>query len=441
MSEIKLEHILVKVDGRKAISRWEMIFADKDKPHGFNYPDPSFCFYSEINGRIYMHDANDRIVLDFYTSVEEIQLLLKYVNKIFYKYQFLSRKDISWHKIGHEAAALLNKDKEKEIENRKKIQEESDSRKRVVDKLSSPQIPDIVHNVKPGSQWIENARFYPLSNPLYDKIWFEKEICLLFADSNIGKSILATQIACEIALQRKVVYFDYEMSSATFAERFGGLFKLNPVLNQNFVRCQPNPDLLLCDNAINHILADISSIIEKNYAEVIIIDNITFINSNIKSNSRSAKLMYNLRKIALDLSVSMLVIAHCAKRNMCKPLTQNDLAGSKTLFNFADSAFAIGQSLMDSSIQYLKQLKARASKMLYGAENVILLRRVFSNNYLHFDFVGHAKESNLLKSPKSPEIAMLKNIILNLEKDGLSQSKIAQILNISQPKVSRIKNL
>ena len=419
-----------------------MIFANKDKPYNRRYPNDAYCYYSEINGNIYMHDAFDRPIMDFYTSVEEIQLLLKYVNKIFFKYEFLRYNEIPWQKIGLEAAELVVKDKQKQLDNQRTMQEEINSRNLLAEKFSSPKAPKIVHNVLTGSEWLDNARYLCNGSPLFDKIWFEKEICLLFADSNIGKSVLASQIACNIALQnRKVAYFDYEMRSDTFARRFGSLFKTEPALSQYFIRCQPNPDLFLCDNAVSHILADIVSIIQKHHAEVIVIDNITFINSNIKSGSRSAKLIYNLKKIAIENAVSMLIIAHSAKRNPSKPITQNDLAGSKNLFNFSDSAFAIGQSNLDPDIQYLKQLKARSAKIVYGPDNVILMRRAFTDNHLHFERIGYDSEAALLSLPnKSIYLQCLKKSISQLESDGKSQREIAAILGISQSKVSRIKN-
>ena len=45
------------------------------------------------------------------------------------------------------------------------------------------------------------------------------------------------------------------------------------------------------------------------------------------------------------------------------PLSQNDLAGNKKLFNFMDSVFAIGQSVNDENLQYLKQLKSRETEL------------------------------------------------------------------------------
>lgn len=443
MAELKLEHIFQDDrDGRKVISRWEMIFAGIEKPGNHDYPNSSSCRFSEINGRIHMHDIYDRPIMDFSTSVEEIQLLLKYINKIFYKYEFFKPRDINWYKIGREAFSLLENDREKQLENQKKHQDEIAARNSLAQSLSAPKIPNIVHHVLSGPEWIDKARCVYKKTPLYDKIWFAKEICLLFADSNIGKSILATQIACDIALQnRKVVYFDYEMRAGAFIDRFGALFKCNPSLPEYFIRCQPNPDLFLCNNAVNLILADIVSIIQKHHAEVIVIDNITFINSNIKNSSHAAKLIYNLKKIAIENSISMLIIAHSAKRNPSKPITQSDLAGSKNLFNFADSVFAIGQSNLDPAIQYLKQLKSRSSEIVYGSKNVILMRRVFTDGYLHFERTGYDSEASLLRLPgKSTLLQYLKKTISQFESDGKSQREIAALLGISQSKVSRLKN-
>lgn len=68
---------------------------------------------------------------------------------------------------------------------------------------------------------------------------------------------------------------------------------------------------------------------------------------------------------------SLLIIAHTPKRNMSNPIIQNDLAGSKKLYNFFDSVIAIGQSARDPGIKYVKQVKVRAGEYKYGADNGI----------------------------------------------------------------------
>lgn len=69
---------------------------------------------------------------------------------------------------------------------------------------------------------------------------------------------------------------------------------------------------------------------------------------------------------------SLLIIAHTPKRNLSNPITQNDLAGSKKLYNFFDSVIAIGQSAKDQGIKYVKQVKVRAGEYKYGSDNVIV---------------------------------------------------------------------
>ncbi len=59
---------------------------------------------------------------------------------------------------------------------------------------------------------------------LFGELWCEGEICILFADTNVGKSILATQIADDIGKGKNeeglkvevepqpITYFDFELS-------------------------------------------------------------------------------------------------------------------------------------------------------------------------------------------------------------------------------------
>ena len=47
--------------------------------------------------------------------------------------------------------------------------------------------------IKPANEWIENAKARPKPKMLFGELWFENEVCILFADTNLGKSILAVQ--------------------------------------------------------------------------------------------------------------------------------------------------------------------------------------------------------------------------------------------------------
>lgn len=59
--------------------------------------------------------------------------------------------------------------------------------------------------VKTANQWREEAAMRPDPNKLWMSLWYEGEVCCLFADSNLGKSIYAVQIANKIAETQPVL--------------------------------------------------------------------------------------------------------------------------------------------------------------------------------------------------------------------------------------------
>lgn len=77
---------------------------------------------------------------------------------------------------------------------------------------------------------IEDGKKKPPIHKLWGDFWWENELVFLFADSGIGKSILATQISYEIAKgesecmdveinPQTVLYFDFELSDRQLARR------------------------------------------------------------------------------------------------------------------------------------------------------------------------------------------------------------------------------
>jgi hypothetical protein len=95
--------------------------------------------------------------------------------------------------------------------------------------------------IKPISSFIAEAASRPDPKNLWNKCWYEGEVCCLFADSNVGKSILAVQIAEEIAKEDKVLYFDFELSDKQLQLRYsneqGSLHTFPP----NLFRAEINP--------------------------------------------------------------------------------------------------------------------------------------------------------------------------------------------------------
>jgi DNA-binding CsgD family transcriptional regulator len=150
--------------------------------------------------------------------------------------------------------------------------------------------------------------------------------------------------------------------------------------------------------------------------------------------------MDKLRSLKNRHKISMLVIAHTPKRDLSRPLTKNDMAGSMHLMNFCDSAFCIGESLKESNVRYVKQIKCRDAEFRYDSDNVATFRVVKNGCYLCFEHTGFDSEKEHLRDRTDAELSELeKNIIaLHQSEPNLSYSEIARRLNTNKMRVSRV---
>ena len=253
---------------------------------------------------------------------------------------------------------------------------------------------------KSANVWIVDAAKRPNPRSLWHDLWFEDEVCCLFADTNLGKSILAVQIAAEISTNDKVLYFDFELTDKQFQRRYSNEETLNlHTFPENFVRVELNPEAFVEDN-IEAVLDQVELLAKNSGAKIIIIDNITWLTSKSESGDAAAQLMSRLIQMKKRGGYSVLVLAHTPKRNTNTPLTQNSLAGSKRIANFMDSIFAIGTSKKNRpSSRYIKQIKVRSTEMTYGDDNVIECDIVKDDDFLHFRVNGYGTEAENLDEP------------------------------------------
>jgi len=151
-------------------------------------------------------------------------------------------------------------------------------------------------------------------------------------------------------------------------------------------------------------------------------------------------LMKHLQMLKNKYKLSILVLAHTPKRDMGKPISINDIQGSKMLINFTDSAFAIGKSYKDASIRYIKQIKQRNTEELYGYDNVILCQILKEKNFLSFEFFDFAEEREHLRTNNDNEMSDMEAGIIELAKQNpeLSNRAIAKQLITNHTKVSRV---
>ena len=285
--------------------------------------------------------------------------------------------------------------------------------------------------IKTANRTIKEAALRPNPDALYLTLWYEGEVCCLFSDSNLGKSILAMQIATQIARTKKVLYFDFELSDKQFQLRYsdeqGNLNKFP----ENLYRVEINRDSLDVSNFEEAIIGNIEQAALQYGAKVLIIDNLTYLCIASEKGDAAGALMFRLMALKKKHGLSMLILAHTPKRCLSNPITQNDLAGSKKLYNFFDSVFAIGKSAKDGNLRYIKQLKVRYGNYTYDSDNVIVSAIEKVGAFLQFVNIGYATEKEHLKEFTDKDRTEAINEVKRLSSEGKSQREIARALNLS----------
>jgi hypothetical protein len=167
-------------------------------------------------------------------------------------------------------------------------------------------------------------------------------------------------------------------------------------------------------------------------AKVLIIDNLTYLRSGTETAKEALPLMKHLKALKSKYNLSILVLAHTPKRDLSKPITKNDLQGSKMLINFCDSSFAIGESFTDNHLRYIKQIKQRNCELVYDTDNVGVCEIVKPSNFLQFEFVNFGTEKEHLKVPSDKDKEQHKQEAAELKAQGKSNREIARQLGVSE---------
>jgi archaellum biogenesis ATPase FlaH len=319
-------------------------------------------------------------------------------------------------------------------------------------KIESNKVPKTIStegnilNYKQANKWIEEARLRPNPKKLFGTFWFENEVCILFADTNVGKSILAMQISHSISKgeniegfeleseSQKVLYFDFELSDKQFQIRYTNEENQAFKFDENLIRVEINSDSLFEEDIpFEEILINsLVSLIEKTNAKVLIIDNLTYLSAENEKAKEALPLMKKLKKIKNKYGLSLLILAHTPKRDASKGITKNDLSGSKMLINFCDSAFAIGESFQKNGLRYLKQIKVRNAIFEYDLNNIVLCQIKKSDSFLLFEYIGLDSEQKHLRIVSKEEKNDMIVSAIELNKQGFSNVEIAKRLGVTE---------
>lgn len=306
--------------------------------------------------------------------------------------------------------------------------------------------------IKSANEWIKEAALEPDPKMLFDNLWYEGEICFFFADTNVGKSILAVQIADSItkgipilgfkleAKRQTVIYCDFELTKKQFQMRYTNDENEFYKFDDNFFRSAINfrkkipKEFKTFESFVIHSLeAAITSLSTK----ILIIDNLTYLGSDIERAKDATPLMQELDILKQKYNLSLLILGHIPKITPSKPITKNNLAGSKMLMNFCDSSFTLGESSKGDDIRFIKPIKVRNEKKHLRGEDVSVVAITKEDNFLHFDYIGPGFENDHLKVVDKKK---LNNDIIKAKENNpqLSLGEIAKKVGTYKMNVTRI---
>lgn len=292
-------------------------------------------------------------------------------------------------------------------------------------------------SVKSANAWIESSLRRPDPRTFFKGLIVEFENTVIFASSNVGKSIFSIQIAEEIARTEKVLVVDLELSEKQFEMRYTdketGQIHVFP---DNFLRAEIDPELIVGADLEEEILASIEEA-AKQGVRFVFVDNITFICNDSEKAATASSFMMKLIRLKKKYNLTTIVIAHTPKRRGYEPITQNDLAGSAKLISFFDAGIAIARSAKDNNIRYVKQVKVRTGEFLYDSENVMIYDVNKTDGFLRFEFQDYGKEDDHLKNRESADDYDEIIEILRLEKKGLSVRDIGKEMQMASTTVFR----
>ena len=309
--------------------------------------------------------------------------------------------------------------------------------------------------LKTANNWIEQANKRPIPKMLFGEFWFEGELCILFSDTNTGKSILAVQIGNSISkneeikgfrlesTKQPILYFDFELSDKQFENRYSVDYKQHYKFDEDFIRVEIDNNASIPDNLKleSYICDSLELAIIHANSKILIIDNLTFLNNDTEKAKDALPLMKHLKTLKTKYGLSILALAHTPKRDSSKAISKNDLAGSKMLINFCDSSFTIGESSLGGNVRYLKQIKQRNTQQIYDAENVCVCHINKTFNFLKFNFIEFGAEREHLKKLDENDRASIIAIVKELSAKGKSQRDISAELGISVGAVNKYLHL
>lgn len=166
---------------------------------------------------------------------------------------------------------------------------------------------DSFFNVSTLKEDLEKGRKMKPPKELIPHILVEHETTILFSGPGVGKTVLAIQIAIELAEQgMRVLYVNFELSTQQLALRYPNKDSPDTLYHASIDYTKMHD---VTDQSM--ILSEIERMALELNIEVIIIDNFTNLCINSKESAEAGKTMQQLVAMRMTHNCTMLILALC----------------------------------------------------------------------------------------------------------------------------------
>ena len=311
---------------------------------------------------------------------------------------------------------------------------------------------------EPINEGLKKSYSKPNPRKLFGQLWWENELVICFASTNVGKTLLAMQIAESLATgtqvfndkdnpcpneteAMKVLYIDAELTYKQIENRYKNYETgENYELSSNIIRAEIDRDFLWQkgDNMEELIKEDIKHLIEEHKPKVLIVDNLKMLRKGTEKSHEALPMMFELNNLKGKYNISILVLGHTPKIDVLSPIQINHLSGSSDIANASDGIFAIAKTKEDNASRYIKELKQRNVQFKFGSSNVLLCTIEQPKSFTGFTFNSLVKEMDLLREFNDEAKKQLEADIINYHQEGLSVREIAKKIPMSKSSIHNI---
>lgn len=323
----------------------------------------------------------------------------------------------------------------------KVIQVEGDKKNHNFPITQDEVVSDCLFDILPANEVMRKAFLQPDPIQLYPVLILENEFTIVFADTGVGKTVHAFQMAIHIANGGyTTIYMDLELSRKQFQRRYtsddGQLYHFPDNLHRlDFARLKKVPKGI---TYIDYFFRSLEFAIKKTDAKVIFLDNLTKLAAGDTDSAKAAiPILERLNDLKADKKLTIIVLEHNKKVDTTRPIQLNDLQGSKMKINLVDAVYTIGRSSKDKNLRYIKQLKVRDGEVVYDTENVKICELSKINGYLAFTDIGFENEVDHLRIPSKNDRENLIANVKELSQEGKTQREISSHLHMSLGSVNK----